>query len=82
MDNPDLDGAPLEDPELDGAPLLEASFPMESERGGDKMIMKVIKDEPDLDGIPLSEDLDGEPSRWIRYEPHPKKTCLGVSDLV
>ena len=68
MENPDLDGAPLEDPDLDGAPLLDTSFPGDGERGrGDKMVMKVIKEEPDLDGVPLSEDLDGEPSKSIFF---------------
>ena len=61
----DLDGAPLEDPDLDGAPLLEPSYPSGDERTGDKMVMKVMKAESDLDGLPLGEDLDGEPSRWI-----------------
>lgn len=57
----DLDGAPLEDPDLDGAPLMLPVYPQEEERNGDKMVMKVIKEESDLDGMPLGEDLDGEP---------------------
>ena len=71
-DNSELDGAPLEDPDLDGAPLMEPLFPQDSDKGGDKMIMKVIKDEPDLDGVPLSEDLDGEPSMLINEPEHDK----------
>ena len=61
----ELDGAPLEDPDLDGAPLLvDPMFGQVEERPLEKMVMKVLKSEPDLDGLPLAEDLDGEPSMY------------------
>ena len=68
----ELDGAPLEDPDLDGAPLLvDPMFGQVEERPLEKMVMKVIKSEPDLDGLPLGEDLDGEPSMYILPPPPP-----------
>ena len=74
----DLDGAPLEDPDLDGAPLMLPVYPQEEERNGDKMVMKVIKEESDLDGMPLGEDLDGEPSKLATLSAIPdRSTFLG-----
>ena len=55
---PDVDGVPLAmDPDLDGIPI---DHPI---RGTPRRLDRNIQEEKieDLDGAPLTEDLDGEP---------------------
>ncbi|KAH3814501.1 hypothetical protein DPMN_143003, partial [Dreissena polymorpha] len=49
---PDLDGEPLPDPDFDGLPLVDPDLDKDPRRS-----QRV----EDLDGMPLGEDLDGEP---------------------
>lgn len=67
LEDPELDGAPLSDSEdldgvpLDGAALLRSAVKLKSSSPIRAFVHKTSKYDADVDGVPMSDDLDGVP---------------------